>query len=99
MSGEVHICPAVAYRRKLDIFFSQELIDEGMGVKQTTKKYYFSNHNCPITPLEWKFYILFNLSQADIDGDGNVNYEEFVTMLFKVKNTNVLWREKYNVIN
>ena len=23
--------------------------------------------------------------EADIDGDGNVNYEEFVTMLFKVE--------------
>ena len=26
------------------------------------------------------------INEADIDGDGNVNYEEFVTMLFKVKN-------------
>ena len=25
------------------------------------------------------------MNEADIDGDGNVNYEEFVTMLFKVK--------------
>ena len=24
------------------------------------------------------------IDEADIDGDGNVNYEEFVTMLFKV---------------
>ena len=24
------------------------------------------------------------ISQADIDGDGNVNYEEFVAMLFSV---------------
>ena len=23
--------------------------------------------------------------EADLDGDGNINYEEFVTMLFKVK--------------
>ena len=23
--------------------------------------------------------------EADLDGDGNVNYEEFVTMLFKVR--------------
>ena len=25
------------------------------------------------------------ISEADLDGDGNVNYEEFVTMLFKVR--------------
>ena len=24
------------------------------------------------------------MNEADLDGDGNVNYEEFVTMLFKV---------------
>ena len=24
------------------------------------------------------------VAEADIDGDGNVNYEEFVTMIFKV---------------
>ena len=24
------------------------------------------------------------MSEADLDGDGNVNYEEFVTMIFKV---------------
>ena len=24
------------------------------------------------------------IAETDIDGDGNVNYEEFVTMLFKV---------------
>jgi Ca2+-binding EF-hand superfamily protein len=24
------------------------------------------------------------INEADIDGDGNVNYEEFVTILFKV---------------
>ena len=24
--------------------------------------------------------------EADLDGDGNVNYEEFVTMMFKVRN-------------
>ena len=28
-------------------------------------------------------YFFFNFNQADIDGDGNVNYEEFVGMLFK----------------
>ena len=26
------------------------------------------------------------INEADIDGDGTVNYEEFVTMLFKVIN-------------
>ena len=25
------------------------------------------------------------IEEADLDGDGNINYEEFVTMLFKVK--------------
>ena len=25
------------------------------------------------------------MNEADIDGDGNINYEEFVTMMFKVK--------------
>ena len=34
-----------------------------------------------LTPDEIKEFI----DVADIDGDGNVNYEEFVTMLFKVK--------------
>ena len=24
------------------------------------------------------------ISEADLDGDGNINYEEFVAMLFKV---------------
>ena len=24
------------------------------------------------------------ITEADLDGDGNVNYEEFITMLFKV---------------
>ena len=24
------------------------------------------------------------MSEVDLDGDGNVNYEEFVTMIFKV---------------
>ena len=24
------------------------------------------------------------MDEADIDGDGNINYEEFVTMMFKV---------------
>ena len=24
------------------------------------------------------------MNEADIDGDGNINYEEFVTMMFKV---------------
>ena len=27
------------------------------------------------------------ISEADLDGDGNVNYEEFITMLFKVNIT------------
>ena len=25
------------------------------------------------------------MNEADIDGDGNINYEEFVTMMFKVE--------------
>ena len=28
-------------------------------------------------------YVL-SFQEADLDGDGNVNYEEFVTMIFKV---------------
>ena len=24
------------------------------------------------------------MNEADIDGDGNINYEEFITMMFKV---------------
>ena len=30
------------------------------------------------------------IDEADIDGDGNVNYEEFVTMLFKVGNVSLV---------
>ena len=30
------------------------------------------------------------IDEADIDGDGNVNYEEFVTMLFKVSNVTLV---------
>ena len=29
--------------------------------------------------------------EADIDGDGTVNYEEFVTALFKVMDNNTYW--------
>jgi hypothetical protein len=31
------------------------------------------------------------IGEADIDGDGNVNYEEFVNMLFKVNTVENLW--------
>ena len=27
------------------------------------------------------------IEEADLDGDGNINYEEFITMLFKVNIT------------
>ena len=37
------------------IFFSQELIDEGMGVKQTKNNIISSKHNCPITPFDVNF--------------------------------------------
>ena len=29
-------------------------------------------------------YNKLSFKEADLDGDGNVNYEEFVTMIFKV---------------
>ena len=29
------------------------------------------------------------MNEADLDGDGNVNYEEFVTMIFKVEFYNI----------
>ena len=33
----------------------------------------------------WKIILCQELmNEADLDGDGNVNYEEFVTMIFKV---------------
>ena len=31
------------------------------------------------------------LTEADLDGDGNVNYEEFVTMIFKVNSPESPW--------
>ena len=31
------------------------------------------------------------LTEADLDGDGNVNYEEFVTMIFKVNSLESPW--------
>ena len=30
------------------------------------------------------------ISEADLDGDGNVNYEEFIAMIFKVRTGNSL---------
>ena len=38
--------------------------------------------------LKLNMYSLF-FKEADLDGDGNVNYEEFVTMIFKVGLFNV----------
>ena len=46
------------------------------------------NHSPTELPLLYLSNYLFIkelINEADIDGDGNVNYEEFVTMLFKVK--------------
>ena len=42
---------------------------------------------CKILDFFWQNHNGFNqelISEADLDGDGNVNYEEFITMLFKV---------------
>ena len=43
---------------------------------EVTRQHHLQSH--------WMFQEF--IDEADIDGDGNVNYEEFVTMLFKVKN-------------
>ena len=31
------------------------------------------------------------MDEADIDGDGNINYEEFVTMMFKVVSVSIAY--------
>ena len=31
------------------------------------------------------------MNEADIDGDGNINYEEFITMMFKVSYKSCLY--------
>ena len=45
------------------------------------------------------------INDADIDGDGNINYEEFITILFKVfsyqyviENTQILFHYKIAMI-
>ena len=39
------------------------------------------------------------MNEADIDGDGNINYEEFVTMMFKVKFYSLFWSNARFVID
>ena len=39
------------------------------------------------------------ISEADLDGDGNINYEEFITMLFKVGSELYNICFLYNVVN
>jgi len=34
------------------------------------------------------------LTEADLDGDGNINYEEFVTMIFKVYHLSIILPHK-----
>jgi Ca2+-binding EF-hand superfamily protein len=35
------------------------------------------------------------IDEADIDGDGQVNYEEFVTMLFKVAHVTLACHDSF----
>ena len=39
---------------------------------------------CLFLKKQQRKYFQELMNEADIDGDGNINYEEFVTMMFKV---------------
>lgn len=52
-----------------------------MGEKLSEEETEVSTNSTNIQKSETKFQEF--LFEADLDGDGNINYEEFITMIFK----------------
>ena len=52
-----------------------------MGEKLSEEETEVSANSANIQKSETKFQEF--LFEADLDGDGNINYEEFITMIFK----------------